>query len=304
MPHDHLLQDDFWSPAASLHPVHVINCAYDDTWVRDYGPLTLIDDDGPLWADFRFDGWGGRSRLPLSGALVGQLSQRAPFRHLRRFRHDQVLEGGAIDSDGRGTLLTTTRCLRRRCPDFRKSALERRLAAHLGAARVLWLDHGELLGDVSDSPVDMLARFASEDTIVYQGCSRVADPHYPFLSAMAAQLATYRTAAGRPYRLLELPLPHTMGRGEFRVPATYASFLILNRAVLMPSYRDPDNDARAAAVLGQAFPNREIVPIDSRILITQGRGLHAAVMQLPVAARAAAAGETQLAMPTPSQHSP
>ncbi len=277
---DHPIAD---SPG--LHPMQVLACPCDDTWIRDYGPLTVLADRRAEWIDFRFDGWGGRCQRPLADALVAELCRLSPFRHLTAMRLPQVLEGGAIDSDGAGTLLATSRSLRRRWPDFRRETAERLLADALGAQRVLWVDHGELLGDQHDAPIDMLARFADPATIVYQGCANPVDPHYPYLRQMAAQLSGFRTSTGGRYRLLELPLPHTIGRGDERVPTAYANFLILNRAVLMPAFGDPVQDATAAAVVGQAFPDREIVPIDSRVLIMRGRGVHACAMQLPTAIR-------------------
>jgi agmatine/peptidylarginine deiminase len=195
------------------------------------------------------------------------------------------LEGGAIDTDGAGTLLSTWQCLSERHPEATRESLSERLAEWLQQDRVLWLDHGYLEGDDTDAHVDTLARFAGEDAIVFQSCDDPADSHYTELQAMGAELASLRTRDGRPYRLFPLPWAQPiLDVGEDgsrrRLAASYANFLIVNGAVLMPAYGDPV-DAAAAAVLEKAFPDREIVPVPCRPLIWQNGSLHCITMQLP-----------------------
>src|SRR5690606_6839570 len=173
---------------------------------------------------------------------------------------DFALEGGAIDTDGTGTLLTTWQCLHERHPEVPRAELARRLAGWLAQDRVLWLDHGYLEGDDTDAHVDTLARFAPGDAIVFQACDDPTDSHHAELGAMAAEIAALRTPDGQPYRLFPLPWPRPIVDGGRRLAASYANFLVVNGAVLMPAYGD-DADAAAAEVLAQAFPGREIVPV-------------------------------------------
>ncbi|MEM9533421.1 MAG: agmatine deiminase family protein [Pseudomonadota bacterium] len=279
---DELLTDGCWEDTGGDHAVQVVAIDYDDTWVRDTGPLSVVSEGGSVaWVDFAFDGWGGRYHRPLDATLAERLWREPLFSHLAREAPPHVLEGGALDSDGQGLLLTSSRTWACRATDFSRAATEEMLRLELGVERVLWLDHGELLGDETDGHIDMLARFAPDHTIVYQGCQDVQDPHYPFLTAMARQLESFRTLDGSRFRLLALPLPDALGKGRFRCPATYANFLVLNDAVLVPSYGDADNDARAADIIGAAFPGRDIRSVDCRVLITQGGALHCSSMQLP-----------------------
>ncbi len=254
---------------------------YDDTWLRDSGPITLTDDDrGFTLLDFRFTGWGGKFAAAADDALVAHLHGSGVFVATRHARIEFALEGGAIDGDGEGTVLTTWRCLHERHPQLSRTQIESQLIESLGARRILWLDHGYLEGDDTDAHVDTLARFASPDSIVYQACDDADDRHYAELSAMAGELAALRTVDGRPYRLYALPWPQPILDNGRRLAASYANFLIVNGAVLAPTYGDPA-DARALAVLAQAFPGRDIVPVPCRPLIWQNGSLHCLTMQLP-----------------------
>jgi agmatine/peptidylarginine deiminase len=197
-----------------------------------------------------------------------------------RQRIDFALEGGAIETDGAGTLLTTWHCLHERHPDLSRAEISNRLQQWLRQERTLWLDHGYLEGDDTDAHIDTLARFATVDHIVYQGCNDPADSHYAELQAMAAELASFRTRDGRPYRLFELPWAKPILDQGRRLAASYANFLIINGAVLMPAYADPA-DSVAASVMRQAFPDREIIAIPCRPLIWQNGSLHCITMQLP-----------------------
>ena len=204
-----------------------------------------------------------------------------------------VLEGGSIESDGCGTLLTTTSCLLAPNRNYYTHKLEAEadLKRLLHANRVLWLDHGYLAGDDTDGHIDTLARLCPNDTIAYVQCLDSADEHYEALHSMEQELKVLRTIEGKPYRLIPLPMPHSIYEGDFddaveeeaaqRLPATYANFLIVNGAVLIPTYGQPQTDEQAKGQLQKAFPDREIVGIDCRVLIRQHGSLHCVTMQYP-----------------------
>ncbi|HSR65055.1 MAG TPA: agmatine deiminase family protein [Xanthomonadaceae bacterium] len=268
------------SNRVDMERVRFVQAPYDDTWLRDSGPLTLRGADGFRLLDFRFTGWGGKFEASLDDQLVERLAEAGIFHNDSRQVVDFALEGGAIDTDGAGTLLSTWQCLAERHPDAGREEIGARLAGWLQQDRVLWLDHGYLEGDDTDAHIDTLARFAGEDAIVFQACDDPADSHYAELQAMAAELAALRTRDGAPYRLFPLPWPRPILDEGRRLAASYANFLIVNGGVLMPAYGDPA-DARAAAVLEKAFPGREIVQVPCRPLIWQNGSLHCLTMQLP-----------------------
>lgn len=268
------------SARIDMTQVRFVTAAYDDTWLRDSGPITLRAGEGFRLLDFRFTGWGGKFKAWHDDRLVEALSGTGLFLNSTRQVIDFDLEGGAIDSDGAGTVLSTWQCLHARHPTLDRATLAARLAGWLQQERVLWLDHGALEGDDTDAHIDTLARFAAPDVIVFQACDDPADAHYAELQAMAAELAALRTRDGRPYRLLALPWARPIRDARRRLAASYANFLIINGAVLVPAYGD-SADARAQAVLAQAFPGREIIPIPCRPLIWQNGSLHCITMQLP-----------------------
>jgi agmatine deiminase len=253
----------------------------DDTWARDFGPITVMDDGQPRLLDFTFTGWGGKFDARLDNAITTALAAQAAFA-APVTTIALILEGGGIESDGAGTLLTTAECLLNpnRNAHLDRAAVEAQLRRHLGVQRVLWLESGYLAGDDTDSHIDTLARLAPDDTIVYQSCPDPDDEHFAALHAMTAELQALRSVEGRPYRLLALPWPRACYDGNQRLPATYANFLVINGAVLVPTYNDPA-DATALAVIGTAFPDREIIGIDCRPLIRQHGSLHCVTMQLP-----------------------
>ena len=276
------------SARIDMDRVHFVDVPYDDTWLRDSGPITLDGAGGHRLLDFRFTGWGGKFEASQDDRLVERLHADGLFGDAERSTIDFALEGGAIDTDGQGTLLTTWQCLHERHPDSSREELTARLAGWLQQDRVLWLDHGYLEGDDTDAHVDTLARFAAVDAIVYQGCDDPSDSHYAELQAMGRELSALRTRDGAPYRLFELPWAQPIVDGGRRLAASYANFLIINDAVLMPSYGLDDAgrqvDQAAADVLAQAFPGREIVQVPSRPLIWQNGSLHCVTMQLPAGA--------------------
>ena len=268
------------SARIDMSRVRFVEAPYDDTWLRDSGPITLREGDGFRLLDFRFTGWGGKFDASQDDLLVERLTDAGIFAKSVRQPIDFALEGGAIDTDGAGTLLTTWQCLRERHPDASREELSRKLADWLKQDRVLWLDHGYLEGDDTDAHVDTLARFASPDAIVFQACDDPTDSHYAELKAMGEEIAALRTQDGKPYRLFPLPWAKPIVDEGRRLAASYANFLIVNGAVLMPAYGD-EADARAQAVLTEAFPGREIVPVPCRPLIWQNGSLHCITMQLP-----------------------
>ena len=277
-------------PTAALQNVHFVAAPSDDTWARDHAFLTVLSDNGAELLDFRFNGWGGKFAAERDNAINRRLFDTGWLHGHYVSALDFELEGGAIESDGAGTLLTTAACLlnpNRRLegdavpvPD--RGQVELLLRERLGAERILWLHHGYLAGDDTDSHIDTLARLCPNHTIVYVKCDDPADEHYAELQAMETELEALRTADDRPYRLLALPMPDAIHdeAGE-RLPATYANFLIMNRAVLLPTYHQPEHDEAARKVLQRAFPQHEIVGVDCRSLIRQHGSLHCVTMQYP-----------------------
>lgn len=268
-------------PNISLHEMPT-----NDTWARDHGFITLLDgQDRRTFLDFRFNGWGQK----FAAAQDNQICRRMAGQHILEGTYeghlDFTLEGGSIESDGRGTVLTTTECLLapNRNEPLTREQIEERLKHTLHARRILWLDHGYLAGDDTDSHIDTLARLCPNDTIAYVQCTDTEDEHYEALRRMEQQLQQFRTLDGRPYRLVPLPMaaPAFDSEGQ-RLPATYANFLIVNGAVLLPTYGEPTIDRLAQQQLQQAFPQHEIVPIDCRVLIEQHGSLHCCTMQFPV----------------------
>ncbi len=268
------------SARVDMARVRFLEVEYDDTWLRDSGPITLREGEGFRLLDFRFTGWGGKFEAGRDDRLVERLHEMRAFRGSRRESIDFALEGGAIDTDGAGTLLTTWQCLHERHPDQSREALSAKLSGWLAQDRVLWLDRGYLEGDDTDAHVDTLARFAPGDAIVFQACDDPGDSHHDELQAMAAGIAALRTRDGRPYRLFPLPWPAPIEDAGRRLAASYANFLVIDGAVLAPAYGDPA-DAEAARILGEAFPGREVVQVPCRPLIWQNGSLHCITMQLP-----------------------
>ncbi|WP_303289353.1 agmatine/peptidylarginine deiminase [Marinobacter sp. SS5-14b] len=255
----------------------------DDTWARDHGPITVETTDGPALLDFRFNSWGGKFTWEKDDALNQHLANARVFGEHPMQPVDFVLEGGSIESDGEGTILTTSECLLTpsRNPSMDRSNIEQLLSELLGAERILWLNHGYLAGDDTDSHIDTLARFCAPDHICYVACPDVADEHYSALAAMEEELQEFHQKNGSPYKLTALPWPDAIHDedGE-RLPATYANFLIINGAVLLPVY-DVPQDQEAIRIMGDIFPDREIVPINCRPLIHQHGSLHCVTMQIP-----------------------
>jgi agmatine/peptidylarginine deiminase len=256
-----------------------------DTWARDHGAISVWGDQGEKCIeDFVFNGWGLKFGADLDNQITrniyaaGAFAQDVKYIDMRPF----VLEGGSIDCDGAGTLMATSECL---CSPNRNEYLaqeeiEEHLKTAFGLERILWLDHGGIVGDDTDSHVDILARFCGPDTIAYTRCEDPSDDNYKPLKAMEEQLKTFRTLEGKPYKLVPLPLPDAMYLDDYRLPASYANFLIINGAVLIPGAASPkDNIAREQ--LQAVFPDRKVEVIDCRALLSGHGGLHCITMNYP-----------------------
>ncbi|WP_305907164.1 agmatine deiminase family protein [Methylomarinum sp. Ch1-1] len=263
--------------------ISFIQADYNDIWLRDTVFLTIEDQGQARLLNFRFNGWGNKYEHGADNALNRNLLKHAIFQGLPTSDIDFVLEGGSLESDGQGTLLTTANCLLNpnRNPGMDQQAISRQLEKTLGAERILWLQQSNLAGDDTDAHIDTLARFCSADTIAYSACEDSADPHYASLKQMETQLRSFRTCAGEPYQLAPLPLPQAIYDDDGqRLPGNYANFLIINGAVMAPVYDDPMDDV-ALARLTECFPEHDIIATPCRPLIHQYGSLHCMTMQFP-----------------------
>ncbi len=261
----------------------LVEVATDDTWVRDYGPLAVGSDAGLELVDFAFNAWGGKYPHELDARATATLHHAGVFGVVPLRRDALVVEGGALESDGLGTLLTTAGCLDTptRNPGLDRAGVERALAAALGLTRVVWLEVPPLPGDDTDGHVDTLVRFCDPRTIAHVTSADRADPAHAGLHDLEGQLRALRRADGAPYRLVPLPLPAPQHAADGRrLAATHANFLIVNGAVLCPCYGDPADEV-AMQRLADAFPGREVVGVPARTLIEENGSLHCATMQLP-----------------------
>ena len=250
---------------------------HNDTWARDHGFITVEEDSILFLLDFKFNGWGEKFEAALDNEINKHLYEQGLVKGTYEDHLDFVLEGGSIESDGKGTVFTTECCLMapHRNQPLTKEEIEERLKEWLGAKRIVWLQHGSLIGDDTDGHIDTLVRICPNDTLLYTG----GDKDHPDLAEMEKELQDLQTLDGKPYRLLKLPLPRPIYDGGDRLPATYANYLIVNGAVLVPTYNQPDLDQEAMDVIQQAFPDREIVSIDCCAVIKQHGSLHCCTMQ-------------------------
>lgn len=264
-------------------PCRYIHTTYDDIWLRDTAPLSIKTKSGFQLLNFRFNGWGEKYTWQADHALNRNLYNSGIFGVTPIKEIDMVLEGGSIETDGEGTLLTTRQCLLNpnRNPELTEQGIENNLKRHLGVKRILWLDQNHLSGDDTDAHIDTLARFCSPGCIAFSTCNNLHDPQYDGLKNMEAQLMDFTTVSGKKYSLIPLPLPKpAFGKDGERLPANYANFLIINHAVLTPVYNDP-MDQVVLRRLSTCFPDREIIPIDCTSLIHQYGSLHCMTMQFP-----------------------
>lgn len=278
---------------ADIHADRIIyfNAPTNDTWIRDYGPITTVDSEGNFVAnDFGFNAWGGKFNYTLDNAVTAQMSAKGLISASFADHNDFIMEGGSIESDGKGTLLTTTSCLLTptRNPHMSREDIENYLKETLGISKVLWLDKGAMIGDDTDGHIDTIARLAPFNTILYNGMD--GNPSDPIqsddLAGMKEALSEMTDAEGNHFNLIELPVPDPIYDSDdgHRLPATYANFLVVNDAIILPVYGQPMNDLRAEMTLRVAFPNHSVEKVDCRPLIRQHGSLHCATMQIPVAA--------------------
>lgn len=270
--------------ARELSRIAFCKAPTNDTWARDHGFITLLAPDGPRLLDFRFNGWGEKFPAELDNGINRRMMEQGILKGHYEDHLDFVLEGGSIESDGKGTILTTSKCLLapHRNQPLTKAQIEARLLETLHAERILWLDYGYLAGDDTDSHIDTLARLCPDDTIAYVKCLDENDEHHAELAKMEVQLKEFLTLKGEPYRLIPLPMAKAAyDEDGTRLPATYANFFVTNGAVLMPTYGNPDTDLEAKEQLQKAFPNYDIIGIDCQPLITQHGSLHCCTMQYP-----------------------
>jgi len=267
---------------ADLSRITFVEMPTNDTWARDHGGITVLEDGKPVVYDFTFNGWGLKFAANYDNLITRKLYTAGifgDFGHKNCF--DFVLEGGSIESDGEGTLLTTSECLlSNNRNNLSEEDIEKKLIEFFGLKQVLWLNHGYLAGDDTDSHVDTLARLCDRSTIAYLKCDDPDDEHYEELRKMKKELRMFKTPEGRYYRLIPLPMADEVYFEDERLPATYANFLIINGAVLLPTYNSP-KDEIAKQQLQRAFPDREIVGINCLALIKQHGSLHCVTMQYP-----------------------
>jgi agmatine/peptidylarginine deiminase len=271
--------------AADQAAIIFVRTPVDDIWVRDTAPLSIETEDGYELINFQFNGWGNKYPHRNDNALNECLHEQGLFGKTPLQNFTMVLEGGSIESDGQGTLMTTRQCLLNpnRNPELSADEIAGRLEQALGVERILWVSQEHLEGDDTDAHIDTLARFCSPASIAYCSCDDEDDRHYAALKNMEAQLRNFKTSGGEAYELTPLPLPAPIFDAEGqRLPANYANFLIVNGAVLVPTYNDP-MDAIATSRLAACFPDREIIAIPCRPLVQQYGSLHCMTMQFPKA---------------------
>ncbi len=254
-----------------------------DTWCRDHGPIFVKHrkTDEVAVTDWVFNMWGDKYRpYDLDNKIPGRIAQKLK---LRRFVNSMVLEGGSIDVNGEGLLLTSEQCLlnKNRNPRLFRSDIEQNLKDYLGVKQVLWVGEG-IVGDDTDGHIDDITRFYKADGFVTCVEPNSRDANHRYLADNLERLRSFRTPAGKKFAIVELPMPKPMSVDGQRVPASYANFLIINGAVLVPQFRQKKLDAAARAIIGDCFPGREVVPIDCSDLIWGLGTLHCISQQQPL----------------------
>ncbi len=291
-PHErvNLLVDDETAAAAvrarctfpHAENLNVIQLPTVDSWIRDYGPNFLLDGDGRVaYNHWVFNAWGDKyEELKRDAAIPARLEGMLG---VPRFEPGVVLEGGAIDVNGAGAVLTTEQCLLNpnRNPHLSRAEIEGYLRDYLGVAQVLWLGEG-IVGDDTDGHVDDIARFVAPDTVVCALEDDPADANYALLRDNHERLRRMTDSKGRPFEIVTLPMPGAVFGRDGRLPASYANFYIANGVVLAPVFDDP-NDARAVETLQRLFATRRVVPVMARDLVWGMGTLHCLTQQQPAA---------------------
>ena len=259
--------------------LHVVALEFDDTWCRDYAPITLISKTQRCFLDFQFTGWGKYSAHLKDNSVTARLHQAPELQSVLAAPHhtpcDLVLEGGAIECNGQGTLLVNWHCMRTRLPTWTMDDITTALKKHLKVHQILGIDIPPLPGDDTDGHIDTLARFVDEKTLLVQ-----THPHDPTNDTLLAQLAALSIelplAGSVKPRIVALPCPPS----ELSLPKSYANFIMINGAVLMPTYNLPTDDM-ARSVIKSALPDRDIIGVAARALATQAGGPHCTSMHIP-----------------------
>ena len=264
---------------------------FNDTWTRDYGPITLCSHHQTRgffvpnhMLDFKFNGWGEKFKAALDDAVNVRLYYSGIFYGALENHSDFVFEGGAIDTDGQGTIFLTrhSQTAPHRNQPLTETEIDSRLRSIFDFAdRIVWIEHGELIGDDTDGHIDTLVRCAPNNTLLYAGTDDESDPQYGELKLMEEQLKDLRTTDGRLYNIMRLTLPDPVYYDGERLPATYANFLVINGAVIVPTYGQPDCDREAMDIIGSAFPDRNVIGINSLVTVRQHGSFHCLTMQLP-----------------------
>ena len=274
-----------WLADANHENITIAEMPINDTWARDHGFITVYQNNQPVLLDFKFNAWGLKFAADKDNLINGNLYRDGLFHNYVGYENhlNMVLEGGSIESDGNGTILTTSECLQsaNRNGAWTRQQIEAELLTLFGAKKILWLDHGFLQGDDTDSHIDTLARLAPNNTILYVKCTDTSDVHYDALKEMENQLQTFTSAGDMPYRLVALPMCSPIYNEDERLPATYANFLFINGAILVPIYGIPE-DEQALSVFRSEFSDYEIVAINCCPLIKQHGSLHCVTMQFPL----------------------
>jgi agmatine deiminase len=276
------------SPAAQDRLAGVANVTVhdvptNDTWIRDYGPTFVKrKNDGELvGVDWKFNAWGGKyPPFDADAAAAEAICRKVGC---TRSMSSLYCEGGALETDGRGTLLTTSSCLlsATRNPGWSREMIEEELTRQLGVTQVVWVDGGGLLGDDTDGHIDQLARFVAPNIVVAAVSSNVNDPNYAGLARNVRILRDSKSAEGHPLQVVELPTPPPRFIQDKRVPESYCNFLFANGIVLIPTFGNTATDKAAIDILSSLIPTHRMVPVDASELIWGLGAFHCASQQQP-----------------------
>lgn len=259
-------KSDF-APFENMTNVEFFICDTNDTWIRDFGAIDILEDNHLKALDFTFNAWGNKFQSELDNEVNSKLFKEKFNEKLTKI--DFILEGGSIDFNGEGVMLTSSNCLlnENRNSHLDKSQIEAKLKKIFGLKQIIWLENGFIKGDDTDHHIDTLARFIDKNTIAYSICEDEEDEHYIPLQKMKKELE----ATG--FDLVELPLPKPLYYEGRRLGATYANFVFVNDALIMPFYKD-ENDEIIKQRLAKALPKRKIIGVDARVFLRQNGSLH------------------------------
>ena len=258
-------ESDF-KPFKDMKNVEFFICETNDTWIRDYGAIDILKDGKLSSLNFIFNAWGDKFQSKLDNEVSEKLF-KAKFK-TRLENIDLILEGGSVEFNGQGTMLTTTKCL---LNDNRnklsKEFLDKKLKELFNLNKIIWLENGFIKGDDTDSHIDTLARFIDENTVAISSCTDEQDEHYAELLAMKKELLK------EDFKLLELPLPSAKFYEGKKLAATYANFIFINNALIVPTYNDK-NDELVLQKLQKALPDKDVIGLDALVFVRQNGSLH------------------------------